>query len=310
MGAVKNNSDGFLLIDKPCGPSSFTIVAAVRRALTVKKTGHAGTLDPAASGLLVLAVGPATRLLPYLPLEPKVYRFSVRFGSETDTLDSEGVVVKSGGRVPARDEVEAILVEFTGKQQQIPPCFSAIKVNGERSYARARKGETVELPAREIEIFLLQLLQFDETPGVAELEVTCSGGTYVRSLARDLAAKLGTCGYAIAIRRMNIGKFSVESAVPFDKIGEKDFSLMHAGEALSDFPRIQLNVVQIEKIATGSDILCDPAGASEENLPEILFGYNNTNRLFAVLKLVEGKKYHPEKKLYIRAPPPTVGTLE
>jgi tRNA pseudouridine55 synthase len=293
MAIIENNSEGFLLIDKPRGPSSFTVVAAVRRALKTKKTGHAGTLDPGASGLLVIAVGPYTRLLPYLPLEPKVYRFSVRFGVATDTLDSEGAVTRSGGRIPSADKIEKMLPGFTGTIRQTPPMFSAVKVGGERSYALARRGEQVELAARTVEIAALRLLEFDESAGVAELETTCSGGTYVRSLARDIALKLGTFGHASSIRRTAIGRFCVDRALEFSKIAEAERAMLKAGDMLDGLPRVLLTDAQMARIMTGKDIACDPSEIAGS--PELLFACDQADRLVAVLKRAEGKTYHPEK---------------
>jgi tRNA pseudouridine55 synthase len=294
MVRLNKNMEGFLFIDKPRGPSSFTVVASVRRALGVKKAGHAGTLDPGASGLLVLAVGPYTRLLPCLPLEPKVYRFSIRFGSETDTLDSEGSVIKSGGRVPTEQEIANILPVFTGPLQQRPPEYSAIKVKGgERAYALARRGEQVEMKPRSVEIHSLRMLRFDETTGEAELEVACSGGTYVRSLSRDMAEKLGTFGYAGAIRRIGAGRFTVDQALSFDKIAEAEKSLLPAREVFAEHPRIVLTDAQMMRLSTGSGFLCEQL--SGEEFPSTVFAYDTTDRLVAVLKQVEGIKYHPEK---------------
>lgn len=293
MITAKKDSEGFLLIDKPCGPSSFTVVAAVRRALATKKTGHAGTLDPGASGLLVLAVGSCTRLLPYLPLEPKVYQFGVQFGCETDTLDSEGQIIKSNGRIPSENEVRAALPVFTGLLQQKPPGFSAIKVGGRRSYDLARKGEAVELAAREIQIHALRMLRFDGIAGTAELEVVCSGGTYVRALARDIAEKLGTFGYASSIRRISTGRFGVDRALGFEKIAEAQHSLLKAGEVFMDQPRITLNDAQMKRLTTGGDCIFEQLAG--EMFPELLFAYDDSDRLVAVLKKVDGKRYHPEK---------------
>jgi tRNA pseudouridine55 synthase len=293
MITTRKDTEGFLLIDKPCGPSSFSVVAAVRRALGTKKNGHAGTLDPGASGLLVLAIGSCTRLLPYLSLEPKVYRFGIRFGIETDTLDSEGRVIKSNGGIPSANEIEAMLPVFTGILQQMPPQFSAKKIDGERAYNLARRGEHAELAPREIEIFSLRMLRFYGPAGEAELEVTCSGGTYVRSLARDIAEKLGTFGYASSIRRIAAGKFNVEQALAFEKVSEAEKWVLKASEVLNDQPRITLDNVQMARLATGSDCVCEQL--SEEKLPELLFAYDNSDRLAAVLKKVDGKRYHPEK---------------
>ena len=197
--------DGFLCVNKPQGPSSFKIVAQLRKVLKVKKIGHAGTLDPQASGLLVIAVGSSTRLIQYLPNEPKVYRFGLQFGSQTDTLDNTGSIIADGGSFPPSAQLQAALNRFHGEYLQVPPAFSAKKINGVRAYKMARNGDNPPLKPCKVTIHSLDLIQYDQDKGLAELELSCSGGTYVRALVRDLASELNTYGFASFIRRCRSG---------------------------------------------------------------------------------------------------------
>lgn len=206
--------DGLILIDKPAGITSFVAVAIVRRALGVKHCGHTGTLDPMAEGLLPILTGKATKLSAFMLEGDKSYEACLKFGESTDTYDSTGTVLKSGGRIPSRSELEAVLPQFTGKQMQVPPMFSALKKDGVALYKLARRGESIDLPAREICIYSLRLLDYEN--GVAKLAVDCSKGTYIRSLCKDIAEKLGTYGCMSALRRTGTCGFSLEQAVPLE----------------------------------------------------------------------------------------------
>jgi tRNA pseudouridine55 synthase len=212
--------DGVLVCDKPAGLTSHDMVARVRRLAGQRRVGHAGTLDPPATGVLVVTLGRATRLLPYLPLEPKRYLATVRFGSATDTLDAAGQVTRTApaGHLDAAG-VAAALPGLTGPQQQVPPMVSAVKVGGERLYAKARRGEEVERAARDITVHALELVGFEpgETPS-AVLEVSCSGGTYVRVLAADLGQTLGTVAHLAALRRTAVGPFAAEAACSLEEL--------------------------------------------------------------------------------------------
>ena len=206
--------DGVLVCDKPAGMTSHDVVARVRRLAGQRRVGHGGTLDPPATGVLVLAIGRATRLLPFLPTEPKRYLAEVAFGAETDTLDATGTVTATAdaagvGEAGLRDA----LAGFVGPQLQVPPMVSAIKVGGERLYAKARRGEQVDRVPRPIVISELELVGFTagERPR-ATLEVTCSGGTYVRSLAADLGRALGTLAHLATLRRTAVGRFTERDA--------------------------------------------------------------------------------------------------
>ncbi|MEB3104325.1 MAG: tRNA pseudouridine(55) synthase TruB [Cyanobacteriota bacterium] len=207
---------GFLVLDKPAGLSSHACVGRVRRAYRLKRVGHGGTLDPAVTGVLPIALGPATRLLPYLNGD-KAYRGVVQLGVSTNTDDLEGEVLERNPVPPlSASELEAALAPFRGAISQVPPQVSAVHVDGVRAYARVRRGESLELAARPVTIHGLELLGWDPTSGQLELELRCSAGTYVRALARDLGAALG-CGGALArLRRTEALGFGLEQAVPLE----------------------------------------------------------------------------------------------
>lgn len=211
----KNRADvhGWIVLDKPVGMTSTHAVAVVRRMLNAKKAGHAGTLDPLASGLLPLAFGEATKTVPYVVDGEKAYAFTVSFGTETDTDDAEGRVVATSDKRPTEAEILAALPQFTGLVTQIPPRYSAIKVDGERAYDLARGGETVELQARTVEINALRMVDYDGLS--AKLEAECGKGTYVRAIARDLGRLLGCYGFVSALRRTRVGPFTAADAISF-----------------------------------------------------------------------------------------------
>ena len=211
---------GALLVDKPAGPTSHDVVDWARRSLGVRKIGHTGTLDPFASGLLVLLVGPVTRLAEYLFALPKTYAARARLGIRTDTHDADGKIVgiQDFGVEPNREQIEAELATFEGCSQQVPPQFSAKKVAGERMYKRARRGDTVQLPPVDVEIFEIRMTDF--APPEIGFTMICSSGTYVRAVARDLGERLGVGAHLTALRRTAVGEFSVDCAVPGDVLRE------------------------------------------------------------------------------------------
>ncbi len=215
----KFDIDGWLVLDKPIGLTSNDALSRLKRLFHPKKVGHAGTLDPAASGCLPIAFGEATKTVPYVMDGRKVYRFAVRWGEETDTDDTEGTVIDTSDVRPAVDEIREILPEFTGTIEQIPPKFSAIKIGGERAYDLAREGAEVELQAREIDVHRLDLV---ETPDAdtAVFETECGKGTYVRALARDMGRRLGTCGHVVELRRLLVGPFGEEDMVTLEELGQ------------------------------------------------------------------------------------------
>lgn len=201
--------NGFLNIYKPRGLSSAKIVGMAKKLLNTKKVGHTGTLDPLAEGVLPLAINEATKLSNLLVDAKKEYEFIVQFGERRSTGDEAGEVIDTSDRKVSKSEIEDILYRFTGKITQTPSKYSAIKIHGKRAYSLARKGEEFEMPSREIEIYTLELLEFDEVGQKARLICTCSKGTYIRSLAEDIAFSLQTCGYVLYLRRNKVGNFSL-----------------------------------------------------------------------------------------------------
>lgn len=210
--------NGWLVIDKPLGMTSTAAVAAVKRTLDARKVGHAGTLDPAATGVLPMALGEATKLISHAVAGSKAYRFTARWGVATDTDDAEGAVVGESDVRPAKADIEAALPRFVGDIDQRPPAFSAIKVAGKRAYDLARAGESPDLPARRVYVAEFRLLEAGEDS--AQFEVICGKGVYIRSLARDLAVALGTCGHVNQLRRTRVGPFAVCDSFSLDKLGE------------------------------------------------------------------------------------------
>jgi len=211
-------NSGILLIDKPEGPSSFEVVRRVRRALKVRKAGHAGTLDPFATGLLLLCLGEATKLVPFLMPEPKTYRAKVKLGEETDTQDPTGQVIATSRELPRAEQVLEAAARFLGEIEQTPPMYSALHHQGERLYRLARRGETVAVKPRRVTIYELQVEEV--ALPLVTLTVTCSQGTYIRTLAADLGRALGCGGHLAALRRLAVGPFRVEQALTLEAMGE------------------------------------------------------------------------------------------
>ena len=262
---VKRDVSGWIVLDKPVGMTSTHAVARVKRAFQAKKAGHAGTLDPLASGLLPIALGEATKTVPFVMDGRKRYRFTVRWGIETDTDDSEGRAVVTPEVRPSADAIRAVLPQFTGAISQVPPKFSAIKIDGERAYDLARDGETVELEARTVEIHQLALA---ETPDAdhSVFEAECGKGTYVRALARDFGRTLGSAGHVVALRRTAVGPFSEADAVGIDDVtafGEtaaiakipRPAFLLGVETALQDLPALNVSSADAARLARGQAVL-------------------------------------------------------
>ncbi len=207
---------GILNINKPVGPTSFDIVRTVRQGTGEKRVGHGGTLDPAASGVLVVLLGQAVRVSEYLMDLPKTYRAQIRLGVTTTTYDAEGEVTSSCDPGVSREEVEDAFRHFVGDISQVPPTHSAVKVGGKRAYALARKGEAPELKARTVSVYRIELLQFDSQE--LEIEVECGRGTYIRSLAHDLGQALGCGAHLSGLTRTRIGPFAIEDALTMDEL--------------------------------------------------------------------------------------------
>lgn len=258
---------GWIILDKPLGITSAQGVAAVKRlwrqaGLPRPKIGHGGTLDPLATGVLPIALGEATKLTGRMLNGDKAYAFTVRFGEATETEDAEGAVVATSDVRPSRADIAAILPRFTGPIEQRPPTYSALKVDGERAYARARAGETVVLPPRAVTIHALALLDADgET---ATFSVSCSKGTYVRSLARDIAEALGTAGHVVMLRRTKAGPFGLEGAITLDKLDELAMeqrliaALLPLTAGLDDIPALAVNPGEAARLKSGQTLAGRP----------------------------------------------------
>lgn len=207
---------GWLIVDKPAGVTSTTVVNKVRWALDAKKAGHAGTLDPTATGVLAIALGEATKTVPYVTDAMKAYRFTMRLGSATNTDDTEGEVIATSDTRPTDAEIIAALPAFTGNIEQVPPQFSAVKVDGERAYARAREGEEMDLKSRPLLVESLQMISRDGD--LLVLEMVCGKGGYVRSIARDLGATLGCLGHVDHLRRIWSGPFEPSDGLDWETL--------------------------------------------------------------------------------------------
>ncbi|MEO0999512.1 MAG: tRNA pseudouridine(55) synthase TruB [Pseudomonadota bacterium] len=248
---------GWLIVDKSAGPSSADVVAIARRALGAQKAGHAGTLDPAATGLLAVAFGEATKTIPWLAKAEKAYRFTVRWGAATDTDDAEGTVT---ARAEARPEAEAIvaaLPAFRGDILQTPPQVSAVKVDGQRAYHRARAGEEVALAPRPLHVSRLELIEMPDRD-TAVFEMVCGKGGYVRAIARDLGAALGCLGHVLTLRRIWSGPFDLSDAVPLAELEAPaapeahDARLLPVEAALAALPRVTATPEGAVRIANGN----------------------------------------------------------
>jgi tRNA pseudouridine55 synthase len=264
---LKNVVSGVLVVDKPVGYTSHDVVQIIRRGTGIRRAGHTGTLDPRASGVLVVLVGPAVRLSEYVSASDKRYQATIRLGTSTDTYDSEGSITGSSSvEEISVAQFEEILHQFVGEINQVPPPYSAVKIKGRKAYEMARKGEVVKLEPRTINVYSLELLEWD--PPEAVVDVFCSSGTYVRSLANDLGSALGCGAHLIGLRRTKSGRFTLRDAVPLRRLQESFQAgdwykyLIPAAEALSDWPLIELTPDEVELVRHGHRI---PANeASEE----------------------------------------------
>ena len=249
--------NGWIVLDKPVGLTSTQAVSKLKRLFNAKKAGHAGTLDPLASGVLPVAFGEATKTVPFVQDGEKAYRFTVLWGSETDTDDAEGKVTQTSDARPDGAAIEALLPNFTGEIMQRPPAFSAIKVNGERAYDLARDGEIVDLAPRPINVHALRLVACE--PDCAVLEAECGKGTYVRAIARDLGRALGCFGHVIALRRTRVGPFfeaeSSTLAELVDAPDEAPDALLSVEAGLSELPCILLDSNGAARLRRGQSVI-------------------------------------------------------
>lgn len=285
---------GLLLVDKPIGPTSHKVVSIVRNGTQIRKVGHAGTLDPRASGLLVLCLGPATRLSEFLSTSDKQYQARIRFGEATQTYDAEGEFTLESGRMPSESEIEAALTGFRGEIEQVPPPYSAIKVQGKKAYELAREGKQVELEPRQVTIRAFEVLDYD--PPEITVLVECSAGTYIRSLAHDLGHALDTGAHLTGLRRLRAGPFRIMETVHLAALesamtdGSWRSYMRPALDALPELPIVELSPEQQTEIQNGRRIERD----SQDG--ELARAVGTEGLLVALLEAVkDGSQWHPRK---------------
>jgi tRNA pseudouridine55 synthase len=290
---------GIMNVDKPANMTSHDVVDVIRRLVGQRKVGHAGTLDPMATGVLLVCLGQATRVAEYLMAGRKHYRASIVLGTSTDTYDADGEIVASNGRTEfSQAEIETALAHFVGWIEQMPPMYSAIKRDGQPLYKLARQGKTVEREPRPVEIDEIKLL--DWTPPSLIVEVACSPGTYIRSLAHDLGQHLGGGAYLATLVRMASGRFTLEEAVSLERLeeafqhGQEDRYLLPLDEAFLDWPAMIVGADDAQRIVHGQAIVGDPPAAREEGF--LRRAYSLDGDFLAILEYrASSGRWYPKK---------------
>lgn len=278
--------DGLLIVDKQKGWTSYNVVAFLRKVLNQSKVGHAGTLDPLASGVLVIATGRAARTLDFLTAEDKLYETTIHLGKVSTTHDAEGIITDVSDRIPSLDEIYAALEQFQGEITQTPPLYSAIRVGGKRAYDLVRAGHSIEIPARNVEIKELVLLSYAYP--YLTLRVRCSKGTYIRTLGSDIGETLGVGGYLSNLRRISSGLFTVGDAISLTKETPTEDIIEHMiplEDIRLPFPVIMLSTLEAEEILHGRKLPC-PA---EFNEGELICLRSQEDKLLAVAKIRGGQ---------------------
>ena len=290
-GLRKQRISGILNLDKPAGMTSHDVVARVRHLLGIRKVGHAGTLDPMATGVLLICLGQATRVAEYLMRSDKIYRAEIRLGVTTDTHDAEGQVIKTTKVNVGEEEVREALASFVGQIEQVPPMYSALKREGIPLYRLARKGIVVERKPRTVKVHRIKLL--DWSPPLVTIEVTCSPGTYIRALARDLGERLGCGAHLAALTRLASGRFTLDEAVSLDKLAEAAAQgrwqeLLHPLDAaLQDFPAVTLDEAAERRVRFGQQVAIEHSGSEP-----LCRAYSTRGELVALLR------YDPQTGLW------------
>ena len=273
---------GFLNIYKPQGKTSHDVVAVLRRITKIKQIGHTGTLDPFAEGVLPICIGKATRLIEYLE-DDKAYIGTVQLGKSTTTYDTEGEGVNSSDKKVTLEDIETVLPKFRGEIQQLPPIYSAIKVNGKKLYEYARKGEEVKIEPRRVNIYNLEVVNFNEEKQTLDLHIECSKGTYIRSIAHDLGEALGCWGHLIKLVRIKAGKFEINESIKLDSLDtveQVEKNLIYPLEYLN-YPKYELSDSEKEKVSHGMGV--------NTNLENGIALLTQQNKLIAVAN-IENKK--------------------
>jgi tRNA pseudouridine55 synthase len=297
---IKNAVSGALVVDKPTGMTSHDVVQAIRNGTGIRRAGHTGTLDPRASGVLVVLLGPAVRLSEYVSAADKRYQAIIRLGASTDTFDADGKFTrKTEAPVDVTEsQFEEALKKFIGHIEQTPPPYSAVKVQGRKAYEMAREGEEVDLAPRTIDVYHLEVLEW--APPEVVIDVHCSSGTYVRSLANDLGNMLGCGGYLVGLRRTKSGRFSLRDATPLRKLQEAFHAgnwsqyLIPAAEALGDWPSLELDPDQVDAIKHGHRV-----PATEDAKPGMVRAVSMAGELVALMELdEEARQWRPKKVFF------------
>lgn len=285
-----NPVNGWVILDKPVDMGSTAAVSIVKRVFNAQKAGHAGTLDPAASGVLPIALGEATKTIPYVMDGEKVYAFTVRFGQETTTDDAQGEVIAQTQRLPDEKDLLEAIGSFIGETDQVPPKYSAVHINGRRAYDLARENKEVVLQPRRIRIDELEMLHFSKD-GIADFRIRCSKGTYVRSVARDLARKTGSLGHVIALRRLKCAKFLAQNAFSLEYLRSIEHSsnwtgvLLPVETVLDDIPALAVTQAQAFKLSNGNFLPVSDFGF----VPDAdVFQAKSDNRLIALVRVLDG----------------------
>jgi len=285
----KQDVHGWVILDKPVGMTSTYAVSVVKRAFRAKKAGHAGTLDPLASGVLPIALGEATKTVPFIVDGQKMYRFTIRWGSQTNTDDMEGQVIAQSEQRPDRVAVEALLPQFTGSIEQIPPQFSAIKIKGERAYDLARGGEQIELQPRLVEIDSICLLE--HTGDESVLSVECGKGTYIRAIARDMGRLLGCYGHVTALRRVVVRPFCEDQAVQVSSLETDPYTVLQSVEAaLAGLPHVIVSQDQAQRLMQGQSTILRGHDAPDSGTVYA----TSRGRIIAIGDVVNGE-LHPNR---------------
>lgn len=303
---VKNAISGVLVVDKPVGLTSHDVVEIIRKGTGIRRAGHTGTLDPRASGVLVVLIGPAVRLSQYVAASDKRYQAIIRLGASTDTYDADGRFTRA--EVPVNiteEEFRRVLKSFEGEIIQTPPPYSAVKVKGRKAYELARAGEEVDLAPRKIKVYHLDVLEW--APPEVVIDVYCSSGTYVRSLANDLGNALGCGAYLVGLRRTKSGRFTLRDAVTLRRLQEAFQNgtwyqyLIPAAEALSDWPAVELTPDEVEEVRHGHRIPVLHGGEHQW-----VRGISTQGELIALMEQIEGenaqKLWQPRKVFFTTEP--------
>lgn len=290
--------DGILNILKPPGMTSFDVVAYLRRVLKTKKIGHTGTLDPDAVGVLPICVGKATKVIEYIVEKDKAYRAEVTFGVETDTQDSSGKIVRTCDVNLSEDDIKTAMLNFIGKIEQIPPMFSAIKIDGKKLYELARAGIEIERKPRNIEIYDIQIINISDDKNKVLFDVKCSKGTYIRTLCADIGQSLGCGGHMSLLVRTKAGKFDIDSSLTLEEVDkyiseqELDSKIITVDKVFDNLQRIILNEQEEKRLLNGVWIRVKNLGFEKDSFISVY----NSNDVFIAL----GEIFYKEESLYLK----------